>query len=139
MKAIKPFYPFETRFPELFRGMLSSLPRDEALPPAIRLDVTEGDKAYIVKADIPGVKKEEIFVDVDGAVVTIRAEVKRETPEGKGANPLHTERFYGLLSRTFTLPLEVNLDNTTAKYENGVLTLTLPKKADAPIHRVTIQ
>jgi hypothetical protein len=86
--------------------------------------VTEGDKAYMVKADIPGVKKEEIFVDVDGAVVTIRAQVKRETPEGKAPNALHMERFYGVLSRSFTLPLEVNLDATTAKYENGVLTLT---------------
>lgn len=138
MKTLKPFYPFESRFPELFKGMLSSLPWDEAMPPAIRLDLTEGEKAYVVKADIPGVKKEEIFVDVDGAVVTIRAEVKREAPEGKAPNALHTERFYGVLSRTFTLPLEVVLDATTAKYENGVLTLTLPKRLDAPIHRVTI-
>lgn len=139
MKALKPFYPFETRFPDILKGLLPpSTLWDEALPPAIRLDVTEGDKAYVVKADIPGVKKEEIFVDVDGAVVTIRAEIKRETPEGKAPNALHMERFYGVLSRTFTLPLEVNLDATTAKYENGVLTLTLPKRSDAPIHRVTV-
>ena len=138
MKTLKPFYPIESRFPEFFKGMLSALPWDEAMPPAIRLDLTENDKAYIVKADIPGVKKEEIFVDVDGAVVTIRAEVKRETPEGKAPNALHTERFHGVLSRTFTLPLEVVLDATTAKYDNGVLTLTLPKRLDAPIHRVAI-
>jgi len=139
MRTLKPFLPLETAFPSLLKGMMPSMLWDETFaPPTMRLDVTEGEKAYTIKADIPGVKKEDIFVDVDGAVVTIRAEARRELPEGKEPNAIHTERNYGMVSRTVTLPLAVDLDATTAKYENGVLFLTLPKKSDASLHRVTI-
>jgi HSP20 family protein len=107
----------------------------KALMPAIPLDITEGDRAYEVRADIPGVKKENISVDVDGPVVTICAEM----PEAQEAKVLHAERFHGItLSRTFTLPLAVDLDATTARYEDGVLFLALPKKDDAALHRVMV-
>src|SRR5437868_3034681 len=119
MRTLKPAFPFESMFPAVFRGILPAMQWDEAgLPQNIRLDVEEGDKAYMVKAEIPGVKKEEIFVDIDGATITLRAEVRREAPEAKEGNMLHTERFYGTLSRTFSLPAEVDADNTKAKYEN---------------------
>jgi len=103
--------------------------------PPFPLDVTEGEKTYTVTADIPGVKREDIFVDVDGPVVTIRAQVPREPSEGPEAKMIHAERFHGItLSRTFTLPLAVDLDATSARYECGVLLLTLPK---SPAHRRT--
>lgn len=136
MRTLKPFYPFENMFPAVLKGL--PMLWDETLPPAIRLDVEEGEKAYVIKAEIPGAKKEDIFVDVDGAAVTIRAEVRRELAPGNEANMLHTERFYGMVTRTFTLPVALDADATKARYENGVLWLTLPKTLDAPGHRVLI-
>jgi HSP20 family protein len=135
---LKPVFPFENVFPAVFKGMLPSMTWDDTFPPAIKVDLEEGEKAYTVKAEIPGVKKEEIFVDVDGAAVTLRAEIKRELPEGKEGSLLHSERFYGTLARTFTLPMEVDADATKARYENGILWLTLPKKLTATNHRVLI-
>jgi HSP20 family protein len=136
---LKPVFPFENVFPAVFKGMMPSMTWDETFPPTIKVDLEEGEKAYTVKAEIPGVKKEEIFVDVDGAVVTLRAEVKRELPESKkDGNMLHSECFYGTLARTFTLPMEVDADATKARYENGILWLTLPKKAAGATHRVLI-
>jgi len=139
MRILKTFLPVEGAFPALVESMMPSRFRDEPLAPVIPLDVTEGEKTYTVTADIPGVKKEDIFVDVDGQVVTIRAEMPREPAEGPEAKVIHTERFHGItLSRTFTLPQAVDLDATTAKYENGVLILALPKRLDAPLHHVAV-
>lgn len=141
MRMLKPVFPFENVFPTVFKGMLPPMTWDETFQPTIKVDLEEGEKAYTVKAEIPGVKKEEIFVDVDGAVVTLRAEVKRELPEGKAGkegNMLHSECFYGTLARAFTLPMEVDADATKARYENGILWLTLPKKAAGATHRVLI-
>ena len=137
MRTLKPVYPFENVFPAVLKGMLPTMLWDETFPPAIRLDVEESDKAYMIKAEIPGVKKEDIFVDVNGAVVTFRAEVRREV-ENKEFSELHSERFFGMLTRTFTLPMEVDADTTTARYEKGVLWLRLPKKLEAPVHRVMV-
>lgn len=96
--------------------------------PAIRLDVSESDAAYTVKAEIPGVKKDDINVSIDGNRVTISAEV-RETREAKnGERTICSERYYGGTSRSFTLGQAVNESGAEAKYENGVLTLKLPKK-----------
>ena len=135
MKPLKPFNPFEDAFPALFRGVVPLW--KEPIETAIALDVTEGDKAYTVKADLPGVKKEDIFVDVDGDTVTIRAEVKREL-ENREGETIHKERFEGVMSRSFSLPLEVEREAASAKYENGVLWLTLPKKAGESVRRVAI-
>jgi HSP20 family protein len=133
---LKPVYPFANVFP----GVLKGLPMfwDDARAPAMRLDVEEDEKAYAVKAEIPGVKREDIFVDVEGAEVTIRAEVRRELPESDERNALLAERFYGVMTRTFTLPMPVDADATNARYEDGVLWLTLPKTAGAFGHRVPI-
>jgi HSP20 family protein len=138
MRTLKPVYPFENVFPAMLKGIVPPMLWDENLPPTIRIDVDEGEKAFQVKADMPGVKKEDIFVDVDGPMVTIRAEVRRDTPEKKEAGMILAERFYGMLSRTFTLPTDVEAGTTTARYENGVLWLTLPKCTEAAGHRITV-
>jgi HSP20 family protein len=138
MRTLKPVYPFENAFPAMLKGIVPPLFWDDNLPPTIRLDVEENEKAYTIRADIPGVKKEDIFVDVEGPVVTIRAEVRRETPEKKEPGMLLTERFCGSLARTFTLPMDVEADTTTARYENGVLWLTLPKTMGSAGHRITV-
>ena len=105
----------------------------------MRLDVSENDKAYIVKADIPGVKKEDINVRIDGNVVQIDGEVKREKEtKGDGGKVLRSERYYGTVSRTFSLRQDVDEANADAKYADGVLTLELPKKASSAARKLTV-
>lgn len=94
----------------------------------MRLDVTESDRAYTVRADVPGVKKEDIKVDVDGNRVSISAELRQETEE-KDGKLVRSERYVGHQYRSFTLEHAVDDSAAVAKYENGVLRLTLPKKA----------
>ena len=106
----------------------------------MRVDVTEQDNAYEVKADIPGVKKEDINVRIDGNVVQIDAEVKRESEsKDKGGKVLRSERYYGTVSRTFSLADDVDEGKADATYADGVLTLQLPKKATAAARKVTVK
>jgi HSP20 family protein len=95
--------------------------------PRIRMDVSETDQAYLVKAEIPGVKKDDIKVAIDGNQVSITAEVKREE-EKKSGSMIRSERYYGQQYRSFTLPQDVDDTKAEAKYQDGMLELTLPKK-----------
>ena len=95
--------------------------------PRIRMDVSETDQAYLVKAEIPGVKKDDIKVAIEGNQVSITAEVKKEE-EKKSGNMIRGERYYGQQYRSFTLPQEVDDTKADAKYQDGMLELTLPKK-----------
>lgn len=105
--------------------------------PAIRLDVDETEQAYTVSAEIPGVRKEDIRIDIDGNRVAISAERKRETEEKQG-NTVRSERQWGRQYRSFALQTPVDETRAAAKYDNGVLKLTLPKKADAGTRRVSV-
>lgn len=98
---------------------------------AIHVDVAEKNGAYQVQADLPGVKKEDINVSVDGKVVTIKAHTQTAS-EKKNGKMLFNERHYGEISRSFTLDQEVDESKAKGKYADGVLTLELPKKADQP-------
>ena len=126
-----------------FRGMddlfrdLSIAPRMRRDSPTIRLDVSETDQAYTIKAEIPGVKKEDIKVSVEGNMVAITAECKRED-DPKGVASVHSERFWGQLSRRFSLPQDVDDAKADARYADGVLELTLPKKAGGSSRQLTI-
>lgn len=104
----------------------------------IAVDVTENESAYTVKAEIPGVKKEDINVSIDGNLVSISAEVKREKEEKKGDQVLREERYYGAMSRAFTLPMEVDQAKSEAQYTDGVLSLKLPKKAGSQTKKLEI-
>ena len=106
--------------------------------PRIRLDVAEKNGAYQVTADLPGVKKEDIQVAIDGPQVTLSAEVKREKEIGEGERVLHTERVFGKVSRSFSLPQELDEAKAEAKFRDGVLELTLPKKAAAARRQIEI-
>ena len=106
--------------------------------PQMRLDLTEDDKNFFVKAEIPGVKKEDIKVSVDGNQVSLRAEVKKETEEKEGSKVIRSERYYGSVARSFTLDESVDQGASTAKYEDGVLQLTLPKKPNGQARQLTI-
>jgi HSP20 family protein len=131
---------FTDPFESAFRRLLSPARFDpEAQALDMRLDVSERDNAYVVKADIPGVKKEDINVRIDGNVVQIDAEVKREKEtKDDGGKVLRSERYYGTVSRTFSLGQDVDEAKADAKYVDGVLTLELPKKASAAAKTLTV-
>ena len=117
---------------------LRSLFGDVDTEPKIKLEVIEEDQMYPVKADIPGVKKEDIDIDIDGSQVSISAELRREQEEKSGQSIVRSERYYGKQYRSFTLAHEINEADATAKYENGVLELSLPKKSKSSAKKVTI-
>ncbi|MDP1899733.1 MAG: Hsp20/alpha crystallin family protein [Rubrivivax sp.] len=128
--------PLEDTLRGMFRPWRTEL---QETAPRIKMDVSERDDAYTVKAEIPGVKKEDIDIRVDGNQVTISAEVKKEKEERKDGRVLRSERQYGYASRSFTLACPVDDSKTEARYEGGVLMLTLPKKAATSNKRVTVQ
>jgi HSP20 family protein len=96
--------------------------------PQIKVDVSEADDAHSVKAEIPGVRKEDIHVEIDGSQVMITAEVKKDTEAKKHGRVLRSERSYGFASRMFSVGVEIDRSKSVAKYLDGVLTLTLPKR-----------
>ncbi len=132
---------------DLFKGFLvrpvsyeGGRPWDERVLPRVKVDVAEKNGAYKVTAELAGVKKDDIKVAVDGAQVTLEAEVKQEK-EAQAADErvLHTERTYGKVMRSFTLPQEIDEAKVEAKFRDGILELTLPKKAAAQRKQITIQ
>ncbi|TFV99525.1 Hsp20/alpha crystallin family protein [Oxalobacteraceae bacterium OM1] len=94
----------------------------------MKMDVIENDRAYTVKAEIPGVKREDIKIDVHGNRVEISAEVKQEKEEKEGDRVVRSERSYGQVSRVFTLAHEIDDAEASATYQDGILELTLPKR-----------
>lgn len=106
--------------------------------PRIRMDVSETDQAYLAKAEIPGVKKDDIKVAIDGNQVSITAEVKKEE-EKKSGSMIRSERYYGQQYRSFTLPQEVDDTKAEARYQDGMLELTLPKKPGTGGKQLAIQ
>lgn len=96
-------------------------------PDKIKLDISESDNAYTVTAEVPGVDKEDIQVSVEGNTITLRAEVRQHDQQEK-ENAVHSERFYGVISRSFQLPVDIDESQSSARSDNGVLTLTLAKK-----------
>ena len=125
---------------DLFQGFFMRPVRMEgASELQMKLDVSEDDKAYTVHAEIPGVKKEDIHVSIDGNQVGISAEVKNEKEIKEGEKLLRSERYYGKVSRAFTLGQDVDEAQSQAKYNNGILELVLKKKAASSAKRLTIQ
>jgi HSP20 family protein len=142
MASIQRFDPFNELVDDLFKGFLvrplSYDGRGDVLP-RMKVDVAEKNGAYTVTAELPGVKKDDIQVTIDGAQVTLAAEVKREREASQDERVLHTERVFGKASRSFTLPQEVDEAKAEAKFRDGVLELTLPKKAAAARKQISIQ
>lgn len=134
--------PFDDVFDNLFQGFLRPMRWEsgQALQPSqIRMDVKETDDAYTVHAEIPGVKKDDIQVTIDGSQVTISAEVNKQQEEKDNEKVLRTERYYGKVFRSFTLGQDVDENGAQAKYNNGVLELRLPKKATSSAKKLSIQ
>lgn len=132
---------FDNLFGDLMKGFFVrpvGLPLRDQDVPSIRLDLQESDKAYQVLADIPGVKKEDIKVTIDGGVVTIEAQTRSESEKKEGDKLIYSERSQGAASRSFSLAQEVDAAGAQARYEDGVLALSLPKKASKQSRQLTV-
>ena len=139
MRNLTLYHPFaDTTIDDLFRGFLRPL-RAEPEAVSIKLDVAEKNGSYVVRAEIPGVNKDDIHVTIEGNQVTVGAEVKREKDVKDGERVLRSERYYGSAYRSFTLPTEVDESASKAKYDKGVLELKLAKKPTLAGKRLSVQ
>ncbi len=140
MANITRYDPFEMTDPldNLFRGFFRPVQMDREMP-QIRMDVKEDEKAYAVHADMPGVAKDDIHVTIDGNTVSISAEVKKASEQKEGEKVLRRERYFGRVSRSFALEHEVDEAAASARYQDGVLELTLPKKLATAARRLNVQ
>ncbi len=140
MASIVRFDPFVDSFEDMVRRVFRPVRWEgEDQPLQIKVDVEEDDKSYKVKAEVPGVKKEDINVQIDANVVSISAESKREKDVKQNGKVIRSERYYGSLYRSFSLGQDVDQAGATAKYTDGILELTLPKKAASAAKKLAVQ
>lgn len=132
---------FDDFFKDFAPGFFVQPLHGDALPSPsqIRIDVKETDQGYSVEAEVPGVDKDNIHVSIDGNQVSLRAEIQQLDEQKEGERVLRSERYYGSVSRSIQLPAEVDTDQCKARYENGVLKLTLPKKQGGSSRRLSIE
>jgi HSP20 family protein len=102
------------------------------------VDIHEGDKEITLKAELPGIKKEDVHIDVNDGVITLRGERKFEK-EDKKENYHRIERSYGSFHRSFTLPSTVDVEKIKAKYKDGILEATLPKTEEAKPKSIPVE
>jgi len=141
MANIKRYDAFGDLVDDLFHGFFVGPVAVETAVPVRRMkvDVAEQNGDYKVTAELPGVKKEDIKVNIDGDEVSITAETRAAKEEKDGERVLHSERYVGKISRAFRLADEIDESRASAKYSDGVLELTLPKKAAAAAKQLTVQ
>jgi HSP20 family protein len=131
MTNLVSYDPFtDTGLDEMFRGFFAPVRVEGGRTPVtIKMDVTETADGYTIHAEMPGMKKDDINVEIEGNQVTITAESKREWEKKEGDKVLRSERYFGNVYRSFTLPAELNEAKSEAKYDKGVLELKLVRKA----------
>lgn len=139
MSALTHIDRLDDLFPEMFRRLARPLRLADEAPGEIRLDVSENDKAYQVRAEIPGAKKDDIKVNVDGNFVSISGEVRKESEEKSAGKVLMKETYVGSVSRGFSLAHEIDVEGVAAKLEDGILNLTLPKRESGGSRSIKIQ
>jgi HSP20 family protein len=141
MANVTRYDPFGELFDDIFKGYFVRPVMGEGREsaPRVKIDVTEQNGSFKVLAEIPGVKKEDIQVNVDGDQVSITAEVKQEKDVKEGERLVHSERYFDKTSRAFRLGYEIDEAKVQAKYNDGVLELVLPKKQTAAAKQITIQ
>ena len=139
-----PLAPRKSIFDEFFRDFplgysIKPLHGDPLpSPDKIKVEIKDNDKNVIVEAEIPGVSKDDIDISIDGNVLTIRAEVKQYDAETENEQVLHSERYYGSVQRSFSLPSNIDQDKATADYKDGILVLTLPKEAPNGAKKISV-
>ena len=127
--------PFENFFEGFFRPVRRG-GETESQTPAV--DVVERAKEFVVTADLPGVKKEDIQITLQDSVLSISAESKKQSEEKQGERVIRRERRYGKYLRTMQLGQDIDESNVKASFNNGVLELTLPKKEEVQPKKVTV-
>jgi len=148
MFDLTPFRPRESVLPRVFnpfdiQSVFENFFNDSMLPSfyfnsgQMKIDIKENEKNYIVEAELPGVKKDQISIDIENKVLTIAVEHNEEIKE-EGEKYLRKERRYGSMKRSFALD-NIDEDAVTAKFEDGILTLVLPKKNPQTNKRNKIQ
>jgi HSP20 family protein len=124
--------PVADLFQGFFRPMRGLTLEGETPLSEVKIDVSESDTAYTVKAELPGVDKKDIDVNIDGNMVSISAKAERDKESKNGERVIRRERYSGMISRSFSLASDIDEGAASAQYQDGVLTLTLPKKKGAP-------
>lgn len=122
----------------LEESLVRPLSQEQGLQiPAV--DMIEKEHEVVVKATLPGMKTEDIEVTTVGNTLSIKGEIKEEKEEGEEGEYIYRERRYGSFCRSFTLPEEINVNEAEAEFEDGILTLTLPKTETAKRKSITIK
>lgn len=130
---------FGRLFDQAFRDFFGTTDSNEQSLKKLTMDVSETDTGYVVHADLPGVDKSAVKIQIDGARVTISAETKKEDEKTEGGKVIYRERSASQFYRSFELPAEIDPSGAQAKLENGVLTLTLPRKAQATAAQIKVE
>lgn len=138
-KLVSRGHLFDDFFRDFSPGYLIRPLHGENLPEQIKLDLKEDPKNFTVVADLPGVSREAIQVQIDGDMLSVSAEISQQDQQNQDERVLRSERYYGSVSRSLRLPQEVDEGNAKARFENGVLTLTLPKKIFGRAQRLVIE
>jgi HSP20 family protein len=132
------FGDFDDIINQMRRGPLYRNEEGErALAPAI--DVSENDHAYVVRAELPGVKKDDLDVTINDGMLTINAETRYEHDEKKKGRVIRQERRYGKYVRSMRLGNDVDDARVTADYTDGILTLTLPKSEEVKPKKIDVK
>jgi len=131
---------FDRLFDDAFGGFFSNVPatRGEGALRSPALDVAESDRAFTVKLDMPGVKKEDVKVTIDGKRVNVQAQTETREEKKEGDRVIYSERSVASYARSFSLPTDVDQAGAVAKLDQGVLTLELPKRATSKAAQITI-
>lgn len=130
---------FGRLFDQAFRDFFSTADNAQSLR-KLAMDVTETDTGYVVHADLPGIDKDAVKISIDGARVTISAETKAGTENtGESGKVIYRERSSAQYYRAFELPAELDAAAADAKLDGGVLTLTLPRKAQTGVQQITVK
>ena len=134
----EPFREFDDMFRQYSPFFSRSLRRSgEAGPWSPLADITETDKEYLIKADLPEVKKEDVKITLENGVITIAGE-RRHEKEHKDENEISVESFYGTFSRSFSLPDNIDAKAIHAESKDGVLRVRIPKTPAAESRKIAI-
>ncbi|TNF88433.1 MAG: Hsp20/alpha crystallin family protein [Gammaproteobacteria bacterium] len=144
MQLWNPFQDFENMLERYSKSGLSNIGKQLSTEMSFAdwspsVDIEEEEDKYVIKADLPGVEKEDIEVKLENNVLSIRGEKKTEKETGKGTKRHRTERFHGTFARSFTLPETVKADEVDASYKDGVLLLTIPKEEESKPKSIDIK
>lgn len=138
MANMTRFDPLEDLFRGFFVRPVGLSPENSQMP-SIKMDVKEQEGAYLVHAELPGVKKEDIHVTVEGNQVVLSAEVRQEKESKEGERVLRSERYFGKVSRSFQLAQDIDDAKASARFTDGVLELMLPKRTGSASKRLNVE